>query len=1483
MFIYFLIVSVNNMVFLKKRINRVSAIVLILILIASSAAIIFSNNGTNHSILNNNPSGSPISQYSAGQSIYNVSFVESGLLSGMGWKVNLSGNVERSFGTVISFSEPNGTYQYTITNISGYSSSQNVGTITVDGFNITQSIIFTSLYNKITFTESGLYSGASWGVILNGTTERSSSSTITFLLPNGVYNYKVLPVSGMNIVQSSGKVPVSGSDVDVAVQFTTSFYDVTFLATGLPSGLSWSVNLNSTVVSSDASTIVFLEHSGTYNYKVFNVSGFFAIPSTGNVVVNGNVEVEINFVKSYYSLTFSENSLPSGMTWSVYVHNSTLKIGQSSNSNAITFSLPNGSFEYSVVTENGYAAVPPSGTINVSGSNTAITIVFEQGYYTVQFNETGLEKGTPWQVILKSTATSSNKIIESSDNSSILFSIPDGEYTYSPENLSGYMVSDTGTTINVNNANEIVNLVYSSSYYKVTFTESGLPSGTEWNVVVSFLGKSLSLNESSYNNTITYYLANGNYTFKVVNESGFVNSPVGEKFVVQGAYIDQPVFFSSEYFPVYFNESGLLPSTQWAIKLNNTIERSQGRQVTFQMKEGIYNFSVMPVSGFVLDPSPPTTITVKGITYQSISFKNTTKLANLSSGNKYTVYFNETGLLAGSNWQVLVNQSKTQISNYSQGSGTVRFSLRNGTYYYKIISPASYYSVLNSSGYFNVSGTYQTINTEFLTSVNSVSFTETGLPPGTDWSVVASGTNISTKASSSGTGTVTLLLPNGTYFFEFLQVGNYTSNPHFEYVNINGTFNQPIVFTPSIYQAEFSEKGLPSGTDWSVVVNGVTYSSGGTGFVYLELQNGTYYYYIPSIAGYNDTNSSGVMTIFGNTHHIQTTFTNIAYILEFTETGLPPGSSWSVTVGSKVYTSDFSNMTIHLTNGTYHYYINLQYGYTATNASGFFNITGSNIPLRTTFKSDLSTIQFIETGLPSGTDWFVTINGTIYSSSNGIITDHLLNGTYEYFVAVPYGYTVTNSSGFVYIQGTQVYVNVTFMSDLHKIQFTETGLPSGTDWRVHINGSNYTSFGSNISVNLPNGTYLYVIISVNNYYVAAPVGMAYLDGGNLSIKAEFYNVQYNLEITESGLPSGLEWGMSYVYNQGENHLFTFSNTEDISVVNGTYLLWFTSSNSSKFIYYPEPLEVIVYISGNNDHIFIHYSDFVYNISLLQKGLPTNTNWSIDFNGLVLFSNYSNYINMTLQNGTYSFTVNDYNAYYPVNHNPNQVILVHGTNEVITVVYNISLYKVTFAENGLPSGSEWNLSLKGLYNSSRATYSTNDVNFELTNGTYLYTVESVNKTYIAPPSRTFTVSGSPLTIYLNFTEVTYNVTFKESGLPLKTTWSINLDGKIDTTNNTTFSLLLPNGTYDYSIGGVSGYHITSTLYGNFTVNGKSVTLDVTYAKNQTTTTPPPPPPPAPAKKPFTLPLYFYEVLIIVIIAGIGIAATIYTQQKKKINK
>ncbi len=73
-----------------------------------------------------------------------------------------------------------------------------------------------------------------------------------------------------------------------------------------------------------------------------------------------------------YTVTFTENGLPSGTTWSVTLAGTT----KSSSTNTITFSEPNDSYSFSVGNMNGYTANPSSGTINVNGMNVNQAITF---------------------------------------------------------------------------------------------------------------------------------------------------------------------------------------------------------------------------------------------------------------------------------------------------------------------------------------------------------------------------------------------------------------------------------------------------------------------------------------------------------------------------------------------------------------------------------------------------------------------------------------------------------------------------------------------------------------------------------------------------------------------------------------------------------------------------------------------------------------------------------------------------------------------------------------------------------------------------------------------------------------------------------------------------------------------------------------------------------------------------------------------------
>jgi YVTN family beta-propeller protein len=158
---------------------------------------------------------------------YTIRFVENGLASGINWSVSLNGSSKISSSNVISFSETNGTYQYAITNISGYTILKPTGKVTVSGSNVTITIAFTktqviSSYT-VTFTETGLPVGTSWSITFDGKIKSSTTNTIIFTEPNGTYEYTVSPISGYTILKSSASVSVNGSDISVSIEFTSSY------------------------------------------------------------------------------------------------------------------------------------------------------------------------------------------------------------------------------------------------------------------------------------------------------------------------------------------------------------------------------------------------------------------------------------------------------------------------------------------------------------------------------------------------------------------------------------------------------------------------------------------------------------------------------------------------------------------------------------------------------------------------------------------------------------------------------------------------------------------------------------------------------------------------------------------------------------------------------------------------------------------------------------------------------------------------------------------------------------------------------------------------------------------------------------------------------------------------------------------------------------------------------------------------------------
>jgi len=224
----------------------------------------------------------------------------------MQWYVTVSGQTSASTSNTNSLSLPNGTYSYSISPIGGhYYASTLSGTFTVDGnlnlpkwMNGALQINVTYYYGyTVTFKAQLLPLYVPWSVTLNGTTNSTtgSSSTITFLIKNGTYNYTVNIAPDWKIIShANGTLTMNGAPVTIYVSFSERYFRVTFIEMGLPAGTPWLLTVNGAPYTTTNGTLIFSEHNGTLDYIAGTYPGYTAKPSSGAVIIGySNIVITI--------------------------------------------------------------------------------------------------------------------------------------------------------------------------------------------------------------------------------------------------------------------------------------------------------------------------------------------------------------------------------------------------------------------------------------------------------------------------------------------------------------------------------------------------------------------------------------------------------------------------------------------------------------------------------------------------------------------------------------------------------------------------------------------------------------------------------------------------------------------------------------------------------------------------------------------------------------------------------------------------------------------------------------------------------------------------------------------------------------------------------------------------------------------------------------------------------------------------------------
>jgi hypothetical protein len=462
---------------------------------------------------------------------YAVTFTETGLPASTLWYVNGTGQVAASSTvTTLTAQFLNGTIAYTIATANkNYAVNAIHATIVVAGAPLAGPTLAFSVFsgNVVTFFEGppGLPVNAAWAVGLNGGVFGTTGAMFQFPTYNGTSTFTISAPPGYTANRTSGSLTVhgaTGAGATTEIGFTATGYAVTYTEVGLVPGTSWSVTLNSVVHTSTTNTISFTETTGTYSYTIGAIAGTAASPSSGTVTVtNVPVSVAITYSSVSYTVSFTEGGTYAG-PWAVQLGG----VLKSAASGTISFTEPNGTYAYMVASVAGYTAAPSSGSIPVAGSGSSTSITFSTAApptYSLQFTENGLVLGTSWSVTVTGQGTLS------STGTTITFSaLVAGTYTYSYGAVAGFTTPTGGAAV-ITTASVSLAVTYSAPTFAVTFTESGLPSGTAW--AVAFAGQITVTTGTS----IVFHVAAGTYSYSVATTSGYAPSPASGTLIVSGA------------------------------------------------------------------------------------------------------------------------------------------------------------------------------------------------------------------------------------------------------------------------------------------------------------------------------------------------------------------------------------------------------------------------------------------------------------------------------------------------------------------------------------------------------------------------------------------------------------------------------------------------------------------------------------------------------------------------------------------------------------------------------------------------------------------------------------------------------------------------------------------------------------------------------------------------------------------------------------
>ena len=905
-----------------------------------------------------------------------------------------------------------------------YTGGNNPASVSMNG-PITQTADFASTPTvPVSFVEAGLPLSTTWSVTLNGATSSSTGKNITFNVTAGSYTYTIAtPIAGGAGTQyiaspASGTLTVGSTHLTQSVTYTTQYQLTTSVA---PAG-SGSVNPSGTAYyDSGAGVTVSAVASAGYVFSGWNCSPAAACSSTSanpvTVTLTGVTSVTADFTPTAGTVpvSFVEAGLPLSTTWSVTLNGA---ISSSTGKN-ITFNVTAGSYTYTIATPiagvagTQYIASPASGTLTVGSTHLTQSVTYTTQYQlTTSVAPAGSGSVNPSGVTYVSSGSGIS--VSAIANSGYSFS----GWSCAPATACSSTTADPVLVTATSVTSVTADFVANAAKVTVNFNESGLPSGTNWSVTLN------GFTASGISPTISFYVIPGNYTYltdaviSVGAGTRSVSNVTGGTF----AAVSAPIQISIRYTTQYLLTTVVTPAGTGRVSPSGGWFTS-GTNVSIAaapVNSSAYYFNnwtctgVSCYSGY----SNPASITMTNPINETANF-----------GPFYSLNFTETGLPAGTNWNLtlsgfLVTSSTSNTINFGVSSG-------NWSFYVDIeqISAGSRYMPAPGSGNVLVTGpTVVSIHftLQYYVSLGASPATAGSVAPNSGW--YNASVNLSLRATAF-TG----------YTFDAwmgLGPGNYTGTTPSPTISLAGPLTEIANFrstSSATFSVTFKESGLTGSYLWSVSLGNITRTSSTSTIVFTGLSAGNLTFAISNSTGnlgtlFEPTPSTGVISISGSTTQ-SVSFTEFLYLTMSSS----PTSGGVVTPASGWYGIG-STLTLGATAAAGYEFT----GWVGIGTGGYSgNHSTSSVVLSTPLSEVANfaptyALTITEMGLPAGTTWSITVNGIPMSSNSASFTTNLPNGSYAYLLppwvsgASGIRYDPTPESGVVLIAGANVAVRVNF-------------------------------------------------------------------------------------------------------------------------------------------------------------------------------------------------------------------------------------------------------------------------------------------------------------------------------------------------------------------------------------------------------------------------------------------------------------------------